>query len=442
MPEQKLYPEGNVNPSDILKGITKVETPFYLYDNFLISERCGKICNMPSAFGLFPRYAMKASSNRNLIHIITQDRRMGIDASSLNEAKRANWAGVPFSDILLTSQEVPEGEDRKELERMMLKGMEYNVCSIRQLEEIADFASSNNIPLSMRVHPEGNVGAGESITRNTASKYSCFGVHIEELEKILQTAEEKRVYFKRVHDHIGSGGDPKKWKENTDVLLNIIEKYFSDHPVETVNFGGGIKEARMPEDSSADIHELGRYSAEKVEEFARRTGKRLTTEVEPGSYTITNAGYLITKVIDKKSTGEDGFNFLVLNGGMEVNTRPLMYGAKHPFYVVSSQGDLLSSEFNLSDVPENSMWVPVGRCCESGDSQSLDEEENIIPRKMAEPKIGDFLIIGGCGSYCSTMSPFNYNSHTQAPEVSKQTNGEIRTIRKPQKLEQVMENEV
>jgi diaminopimelate decarboxylase len=61
---------------------------------------------------------------------------------------------------------------------------------------------------------------------------------------------------------------------------------------------------------------------------------------------------------------------------------------------------------------------------------------------MAEPSVGDFAIIGGVGAYCSSMAPFNYNSHTQIPEVLLTSDGHIQLIRKRQTLEQMLANEI
>ena len=164
-------------------------------------------------------------------------------------------------------------------------------------------------------------------------------------------------------------------------------------------------------------------------------------EIEPGSYVMANSGYLITKVLDKKRTGADGFDFLVLDGGMEVNVRPAMYGSRHPFYVISQNGKLLSTEKDLKTLDNDTEFNVVGKCCESGDSQSLDRYGNIIPRIMASPEVGDYVVIGDVGAYCSSMTPFNYNSHTQIPEVLLRENGSLQLIRERQTLQQMVENE-
>jgi diaminopimelate decarboxylase len=411
-------------------------TPLYLYDEQVIVDKCRSLLAMPNAYGLTVRYAMKANSNRSLLKIISAQG-LKIDASSMNEARRANSAGIPYEDIMLTTQEAPLEEEMDALKEMMRAGLKYNVCSLQQLRNIGDFAAENKIRLAMRVHP--GVGSGESATRNTGDKYSCFGVHLSDLEQALEYAKNKSIFFDCVHVHIGSGGDPAIWRSNIDAELAIVEQHFPD--AQTVNFGGGLKVARMPDDTAADIEKLGSYAKEKIEQFYQKTKRKLKMEVEPGTYVIALAGFVLTRVIDKKTTGADGFNFLVLDGGMEVNTRPLLYAARHPFYVVSQAGALLSSEFD--EKPGNGYEaIPVGRCCESGDSQCLDDSGRVVPRGMAEPKIGDFIAIGGAGAYCSAMTLINYNSHVQAPELLYTRDQALKVIRSKQTLQQLLANEI
>ncbi len=426
----------SINAQDIYNATQSNKTPFYLYDEAQIIKKCKAIKEMPNAFGLSTRYAMKANSSKSILNIISSQG-FGIDASSLNEAKRAYLAGVKLENIMLTTQEVPLFEERDDLEELLLKGLKYNVCSLTQFEKIKEFAVKNNLELSVRVHP--GVGSGESATRNTGDDYSCFGVHLRDLPTLLESAKSVGVKFTQMHTHIGSGADPIKWRENIDLQLSILEKYFDDN-IKTVSFGGGVKEGRMPDETAADIKDLGEYAKLKITEYYSKTGIKLKTEVEPGTFIVANSGYCVTNVIDKKSTGPSGFNFILLNGGMEVNARPLMYASRHPFYLISANGELKSSEFTVKDTGYEA--VVVGRCCESGDSQCLDEKDTPIPRVMAEPEIGDFMVIGGTGAYCSSMTPFNYNSHQQIAEVLVKENKEQVLIRKRQTLEQIVQNEL
>jgi diaminopimelate decarboxylase len=128
---------------------------------------------------------------------------------------------------ILTTQEVPGGEERTELEAMIKAGLKYSVCSMLQFSLIADFARANKIDLSMRVHP-GAAGGGESTTRDTGSEYSCFGVHLNDVPTVKAKADAMGLRFTQVHVHIGSGGDPEKWRQNIDRELGFVKAYFPD----------------------------------------------------------------------------------------------------------------------------------------------------------------------------------------------------------------------
>ncbi|MCL2747100.1 MAG: hypothetical protein FWE59_00400 [Oscillospiraceae bacterium] len=430
-----LNPFGSIDSQIIATAARQFGTPFYLYDERLLIDKCQRLLAMPHAFGITVRFAMKANSTRAILKIIS-GQGLKIDASSLNEARRARLAGIPYGDILLTTQEAPAGQDMQDLQDMMRQGLRYNVCSALQLQNIADFASETGTSLSVRVSP--GMGAGESATRNTGDDYSCFGVHLSDMERTLAIAKDKGLVLDQLHVHIGSGGSPEIWRANIVNELGILEKYFPDAKI--ISFGGGMKEARMPDEAPADILSLGQYAKEKIDLFYQKTSRKMHVEIEPGTYVAANAGYVVTRVLDKKRTGGDGFLFLVLDGGMELNARPLLYGSRHPFYMISQQGRLLSTEF-FGD-PGAELAVPVGRCCESGDAQSLTPEGLSLPRPMTAPSVGDYAVIGGAGAYCSSMAPMNYNSHVQAGEVLYTRDGNLVEIRRRQTLEQLLANEI
>ena len=427
---------GLLAPETVVRIANEFGTPVYAYDERTIREKCRALMAMPNAFGLHVSYAMKANSSRAVLQIIASEG-LGADASSVNEATRAAAAGIDPKRIMLTTQDVPQGETRKELERLLTLGMTYNICSQRQLELIADFAKATGCSLSMRVST--GVGAGETATRNTGDKYSSFGIGLWQLENVLAYAKAHGVVIRQVHCHIGSGGDPELWRTNIDRILDVAEKYFPD--ATTVNLGGGFKEARMPDETPADIEDLGRTAKAAFEAVAARTGRKLKMAIEPGTYIVANMGQVVSQVVDKKCSGPGGFDFLILDAGMETVTRPLLYGSRHPFYVVSREGKLRSSEYGPA-ATRNKEQVLVGRCCESGDSLTIDELGHPVPRAMAEPETGDYIVVGGAGAYCSSMTLVGYNSYPHAPEVLVRENGTLQLICRQQTLEQLTQNEL
>jgi diaminopimelate decarboxylase len=116
-----------VSTDRIIEAANHAATPFYLYDEASIRSRCREVLAMPNAFGLEASFAMKANSTRAVLQIIA-DEGFGFDLSSLNEGRRARLAGISYDRMQLTSQEIPEGRDRADLEAMMQEGLKYNVC--------------------------------------------------------------------------------------------------------------------------------------------------------------------------------------------------------------------------------------------------------------------------------------------------------------------------
>ncbi len=424
-------------PQTMIQTARLYGSPLYIYDEAAIIKNCQKLVNMPSAYGLTVRYAMKANSNRHILNLV---HKLGLlfDMSSMNEVRRAKRAGIQYDAMLLTSQDVPENTDYRELETMIQSGLQYTVCSVNQMKKIIPVINRAGERISIRIHP--GKGSGVSATRNTGDPYASFGVLQSDLPSVRKLAYENNIKFHRVHVHIGSGSNPKVWIKNIDNTLQWVKKYFPDCRI--VNLGGGFRVARMPGEKNADIESLGNYAQKKIHTFYRDTSRKLHMEIEPGNYVIANAGYIITKVIDKKYNSRKGFYFIITNGGMESNIRPLMYGARHPIYLISHKGELLSSEFNnIKQGIKTTKCIVVGRCCETGDCQTLNSRGEVSPRIIAEPDLGDWIVIGGTGAYCSSMAPVNYNSYLQPGEVLITRNNTIQQIRRSQTIEQMVCNE-
>jgi diaminopimelate decarboxylase len=120
--------------------------------------------------------------------------------------------------------------------------------------------------------------------------------------------------------------------------------------------------------------------------------------------------------------------------------RPSMYGAQHPIEVVpvEEKGSGTFSPRPRAD------YLVVGHCCESGDILTPEpgNPEGLLPRNLAETRIGDAVVIGGAGAYCSGMSAKNYNSFPEAAEVMILADGSLELIRRRQTLDQILQNEI
>jgi diaminopimelate decarboxylase len=176
--------------------------------------------------------------------------------------------------------------------------------------------------------------------------------------------------------------------------------------VQILNMGGGFKIARVEEDKPADLSEIMSVFKVELDDFAKKTGRPIQLEIEPGTWLVGSAGVLLSRVVDIVDTGKDGFNFIKLDTGMNDFLRPAMYGAQHQIEVLNS-----------SKIKKD--YAVVGHNCETGDilTPTPSDPESIKPRKLNEASIGDLVAIGGTGAYGASMRAIGYNSFPSAKEI-------------------------
>ncbi|MFA6110609.1 MAG: diaminopimelate decarboxylase [Candidatus Latescibacterota bacterium] len=396
-------------------------TPTFVYDQGTLESLARQALAFPNPYGLIARYAMKACPTAAVIRVLNRAG-LHLDASSGHEVRRALRAAVPAAEIQLTAQEQPT--DLVELIRL---GVRFNACSISQLAAFGRAFPEGE--LSVRVNP--GLGSGHSNRTNVGGPSASFGIWHEHLEQVLAVQREYRLRITGVHSHIGSGSDPEVWQHCARLTLGIAARL---PEVTRINLGGGFKVGRMPGEPSTDLQVAGQPVAAELERFAAAHGRRLRLEIEPGNFLAANAGALVCTVTDVVDTGPSGYRFVKVNAGMTEILRPSLYGAQHPIAVVAADGVARA----------RAEYLVAGHCCESGDVLTPEpaNPEGLRPRLLPEPRIGDGVVIGGSGAYCSGMSAKNYNSFPEAAELLQAIDGSLHLIRRRQTLDQLLANEV
>ena len=398
-----------------------VGTPTYVYDEKHLVARACETLAFPNAFGLTVRYAMKACPNGNILRIFDREG-LHVDASSVWEVERAVRAGVEPDKISLSTQELAPG-----FEEWVRKGVRVNACSLDQIDRYGKAFPGGEIGL--RLNP--GLGSGGTTKTNVGGPASSFGIWHELLDLVEGIIQLHGLKVVRIHAHIGSGSDAAVWVRAATLTLDQVRRFPS---VTVLNLGGGFKVGRMPGDSSTDLQVVGQPVRELLEAFAEDFGRRLHFEIEPGTYLIANAGTVLTTIQDMTTTGDEGYAFIKLDTGMTELTRPSLYGSQHPMTLIPADGATDRGEAN---------YIAVGHCCESGDMLTpRDGDPSVLePRRLTRAEIGDLLLIGGAGAYCSAMATKNYNSFPEAPEVLIRSNGEPVVIRRRQTIDQIIVNE-
>jgi diaminopimelate decarboxylase len=369
-------------------------TPVYVYSRAALRAQAAKALSFGGPFGLTVRYAVKANPHREVLRVFL-DMGLSFDASSEFEATHLLAAGIPASRVALNSQQLP-GNLTDVVQR---QGVFFTATSLHQLEEYGRALPGTNV--GVRLNPGKGSGASNRVT--TGGPSAGFGVWHEYIPQLNEIAKRHRLTISKVHTHIGAGTDPEAWKQVAAVTLDLA-KQFPD--ATTVSLGGGFKVARMPDERTADLQEIGGHVTTLLEQFAAETGRKLHLEIEPGTFLTALCGVLVSRVIDITDTGKNGFTFIRLDTGMNDILRPTMYGALHPITV-------------HSEAKEHHDYVVIGHNCESGDilTPVRGNSEEILPRRLAMAQIGDLVTIGAAGAYCASMRAKDYNFFKNAEEV-------------------------
>ena len=381
----------------VLDFALKNETPAYLYNLESINNQIKKIYSSAESIPFVLRYAMKANTYGEILKNM-DSRGLYFDASSLYEVSHALSFGIDPTHITLSSQVISE----EKLKDCVNLGVEFTATSLYQLETFGKLFPNKNVGL--RFNP--GIGSGSSNRLTTGGVNASFGIWYEYLDRVLEIIDQYKLVVNRIHIHIGSGADAKIWEESADIALSFAEKFKT---VSILNLGGGFKVARVLGEMHTDMNELIPKVYKRISDWKNKNNRELTLEIEPGTFLVANAGVIISKVCDIVDTGKSGHSFLRLDTGMTEILRPMLYGAQHPIYHIPCYN---------REIKNDKSYIVVGHGCESGDTISVEKGDGDAFREIVlnEVKIGDYIVIGGAGAYCASMSAKGYNMFPVAKE--------------------------
>jgi diaminopimelate decarboxylase len=379
---------------DASQLVEKYGSPLYVYDEVYLRARSQYLMQQSSPFGLTVRYAVKANPHPAIIRLFASAG-LHFDASSSYEVDALLEQNVPGECISLSSQQPPHN-----LEKLLSAGVKFVATSLYQLERFTDLAPKGSA-VGLRVNT-GN-GAGHNNRTTTAGVSASFGLWHEYLEQALRYAKKHDIIIDRLHTHIGSGADPKVWRQAITTSLEIAKRM---PEVTILDIGGGYKVRRWSGETETDMQRVIETFNEELLNFKRETGRGLHLEIEPGTWLVAHAGSLITQVVDIVDTGKEGYTFLRTDTGLNDFMRPALYGAQHEMQI-------LNSSSTYAD------YVVVGHNCESGDilTPEQGDPEHIKPRTLKTAAIGDLLLIKDVGAYSASMRAKGYNAFPSAKEI-------------------------
>ncbi|MDF1662413.1 MAG: diaminopimelate decarboxylase [Planctomycetota bacterium] len=387
-------------------------TPAYIYSKAAFRQHYNTLKTAFSGLDAQICYSVKSCSNLSVLKVLAE---VGshFDVVSAGEIERVLTAGGDAQKIVFAGV----GKRDDELAYALEKDIHhFNVESAREVERLNAIAleKGKKARVVVRLNPDVDPKTHRYIT--TGKDENKFGLNWEQGRVLFARHQElPGIEFQGIHTHIGSQiQDAKPYVQALERTLPFAHELRAmGLDIKYLNIGGGY-----------GIDYKTRTNA-VADDFAKAITPLLKNEpfkilLEPGRSISANAGILVTRVTDIKSSGSR--RFLIVDAGMNDLIRPCLYEAYHEIWPLVSETDPV----NLTEDERGPHADVVGPICESGDFLGLN-------RRLPGMEIGDGLAVFSAGAYGFVMAS-NYNTRGKPPELLID-GAEVKVVRRRETVE-------
>lgn len=388
--------------------------PFWLYQEEILKERLRLLEEGLPGCSFY--YSVKSQSNLTLLSLIAAHSRFGVDVVSGGELYRALKAGFTPDKIVFAGVGKTEAEIHAALD---LRIRSFHVESIAELKDIARIAREKSLTaqVSLRLNPDVEVDTHRHIT--TGKEENKFGLSEADVGEAMAILKgEPALKLIGLQAHIGSQIFDVEPYIKTAKYMNAKRELLTAQTgakLEYISLGGGFGVDYRQLEGGANSLNFAALSREANAIF----GGGIEVHFEPGRFISAPLGVLVSRVRHLKN--RTGKVIAIIDAAMNDLIRPMLYEAYHPILPVKRR-------------EREAIYDIVGPVCESTDTFAKG-------RKISELNENDWIVIGYAGAYGSCMSS-NFNSRPLIPELLLTAAGELRVIRKPQTLEQMLAPEL
>jgi diaminopimelate decarboxylase len=378
---------------ELIKLSQKYGTPCYIFSENIIRKKCRQYTSAFSKKNIDFEviYSGKAFLVKAICHILKEEG-LSLDVVSGGELYTALSTGFPPEKISFNGN----NKSKEEIE-YALKGKVGTmiVDSEYELDLIEQIAESLNIKVRiiLRVTPGVDTHTHKYI--QTGQVDSKFGISIDRVPNFMKKVlSKKHISYNGLHFHLGSQiFDLSPYVLAIKEMVKLIRKIKDLEGVGTLNLnlGGGLGVKYLESDSPPSIENFVNLIVDNVENEVRKNNLTMPKIlIEPGRSIVAETGITLYTIGNIKEI--PGIRkYLIVDGGMADNPRPILYEAKY-------EGVLVNRINN--NLPEEVVTI-AGKCCESGDILIKD-------LKLPSASVGDLLAVFTTGAYHYSMSS-NYN---------------------------------
>ncbi len=401
-----------IDGCDVVELVEEHGTPLVLYSESTVRDQCRRFMRAFAArtddFEVV--YASKAFAGIAIIQLVAEEG-LSLDVSSGGEYHAGLVAGFPTDRMFYHGNNKTPDELSYALDNGIGTVVVDSMSELDLLDAlVAERASRQRILL--RITPGIEAHTHEYI--QTGQEDSKFGFGLTDglaLSAIDRALRAPSLELVGLHAHIGSQiFQFEGYRKAIAILVDLIREAHEalGFVCHSLNVGGGLGIRYTEEDDPSSIDAYVDMKVRAVREEMGRVGLPVPRIlVEPGRSIVGKAGLTAYRVGTIKQL--PGIRtYVSVDGGMSDNLRPMLYGAKYEAMVA-----------NRAEAPADTVVTVAGKHCESGDVLIRDAV-------IAEPRLGDVLIMPATGAYCYAMAS-NYNGNPR-PAVLLLNEGRARVI--------------
>ena len=410
---------------DLTNLSQKYGTPCYVYSESMVRKKCREYIKSFSQRKVYFEilYAGKAFLTKTMCNILKEED-LSLDVSSGGELYTALSAGFPPEKIFFHGNNKSKEEIKFALREnvgTMMVDSEYELNLIEQIAE----RLKTQIKIIIRVTPSIDTHTHKYI--QTGQVDSKFGISIDKVPDFMKKVlSKKHLIYDGLHCHIGSQiFDLSSYilaiRETVKLMGKIKSLWGIDSP--NLDLGGGLGVKYLESDEPPSIEYFVNLIVDNLKKEIRENNLEMPKIlVEPGRSIVAEAGItLYTIGAIKEISGIK--KYLIVDGGMTDNPRPILYQAKYEAILVNKIDNNLPKE----------MVTIAGKCCESGDILIKD-------LKLPLASSGDLLVVFTTGAYHYSMSS-NYNGLPR-PAVALVNQGKTKIIVKRETYKDIIRNDM
>ena len=374
-------------------------SPLYVYDAEAIadqSKRYERALKGVGPKGCKNYFAVKALPNPHILKLL-RAQSAGFDCSSIPEIHLVQKAGGSGEEIIFTSNNTND----KEFDVAVEAGVMVN---FDDLSLVKRFLAQDRpvLPVAFCRYNPGDIEFDginqEIIGKPSEAKYGMPHADILDAYRLLRDSGVKRF---GLHTMLLSNERDYYHHLRIAKLMFEVAKEISDEldiSFEAINLGGGFGVAYVPGEAEFDIDAYGKALSELYTEMGMEEIGSPQVITENGRWVTADAGYLLTKVINRKDSHR---SYIGVDANMANLMRPGMYDAYHHIEVLSDRADFDMKKTEIVDV--------VGSLCENNDKFAKQ-------RSLPVSRAGDIAVICTTGAHGHAMG-FQYNGMLRSAEV-------------------------